>query len=197
MRRLVVLEHITLDGVIQGPGGPEEDTIGGFSHGGWIRGFSDPILGGLLQRQMHQPFDLLLGRRTFEIWEPYWPRNGDHWPEVNLATKYVVSGTRRSSTWKPCEFLDGDIAGHVARIKGLDGPEVHVWGSGQLVRTLLEHDLVDAIWLMIYPITLGAGKRLFSESATPRSFTVTESDATTTGVLVVRYERPGPVATGG
>ncbi len=189
MRKVIVLEHITLDGVIQGPGGSDEDTSGGFAYGGWITQISDAILGKALKRQMNLPFDLLLGRKTFEIWSPYWPHHGDAWPCVNAATKYVVSNTMTSSEWQPSVFLNGDIAGKVAKIKQQQGPDLHVWGSGNLIQTLLKHDLVDVFWLMIYPITLGVGKRLFADGTIPMAFKVTESKVTPSGVFVVNYER--------
>lgn len=189
MRKVVVLEHSSLDGVIQAPGGPEEDTSGGFAHGGWIAPYGDEISGGLLRKQMNSPFDLLLGRKTFEIWEPYWPKHADVWPNVNKATKYVVSNTRASSEWQPSVFLSGDIAGEVAKLKQQQGPDLHVWGSGELLQTLMQHGLVDVFWLMIYPITLGGGKRLFADGTIPAAFKVTESVATPSGMLVVSYER--------
>ncbi|MHC1682723.1 MAG: dihydrofolate reductase family protein [Clostridiaceae bacterium] len=188
MRKIIVLEHISLDGIIQAPGGPEEDTSAGFVHGGWISSYSDEILGTLLRRQMNLPFDLLLGRTTFEIWEPYWPQHADIWPNVNLATKYVASNTRTSSNWQPSVFLRGDIAEKIAKIKQQPGPDLHVWGSGNLIQTLIQHNLVDTFWLMIYPITLGAGKRLFADGTTPMSFKVTESKVTPSGVMVINYE---------
>ncbi|HET8670731.1 MAG TPA: dihydrofolate reductase family protein, partial [Candidatus Saccharimonadales bacterium] len=161
MRKLIVLEHISIDGVIQAPGGPDEDTSDGFAYGGWEIPYSDEILGTLLRTQMNMPFDLLLGRKTFDIWEPFWPQHADERPGVNTATKYVASNTRTSSQWQPSVFLDGDIAEKVANIKQQPGPDLHVWGSGNLLQTLIKHDLVDAFWLMVYPITLGSGKRLF------------------------------------
>jgi dihydrofolate reductase len=189
MRKIIVLEHISLDGIIQAPGGPKEDTSGGFVHGGWISSFSDEILGTLQRRQMNLPFDLLLGRTTFEIWEPYWPQHADIWPNVNIATKYVASNTRTSSNWQPSVFLSGDIAGKVANIKQQQGSDLHVWGSGNLIQTLIKHDLVDTFWLMIYPITLGAGKRLFTDGIIPMTFKVTEGKVTPSGVVVMNYER--------
>jgi dihydrofolate reductase len=189
MRKLIVLEHISLDGVIQAPGGPDEDTSGGFAHGGWIAGYSDESLGTALRRQMNMPFDLLVERTTFEIWEPYWPQHADAWPNVNTATKYVASNTRTSSKWQPSVFLNGDIAEEVAKIKQQQGSDLHVWGSGNLLQTLIKHDLVDVFWLMIYPITLGAGKRLFADGTIPTKFKVTESKVTSEGVIIVNYER--------
>jgi dihydrofolate reductase len=189
MRKIVVLEHISLDGVIQAPGGPEEDTSGGFTHGGWISSYSDAILGKALREQMNKSFDLLLGRKTFEIWEPYWPQHGDVWPNVNLAAKYVASNTRTASDWKSSVFLSGDVVGKVTEIKRQQGSDLHVWGSGNLLQTLIKHDLVDTFWLMIYPITLGSGKRLFADGTIPLKFKVTESVVGTSGVIVVNYER--------
>jgi dihydrofolate reductase len=196
MRKIIVLEHITLDGVIQAPGGPDEDTSGGFTHGGWIATISDAILGTALRKQMNLPFDLLLGRKTFEIWSPYWPYQGDAWPGVNTATKFVASNTITSSEWQPTIFLNGDIAAKVAKIKQQPGPDLHVWGSGNLLQTLIKHDLVDTFWLMIYPITLGGGKRLFADGTLPMAFKVTESIVTPSGVIVINYERAGAVTTG-
>jgi dihydrofolate reductase len=191
-----VLEHISMDGVIQAPGGPDEDTSGGFANGGWIAPYYDPILGTALGRQMNTPFDLLLGRKTFDIWAPYWPQHADAWLGVIAATKYVASNTMTSHEWQPSVFLNGDIAEKVARIKQQPGPDLHVWGSGNLLQTLIKNDLVDAFWLMVYPITLGAGKRLFADGTLPMAFKVTESIVTPSGVFVVNYERAGATRTG-
>ena len=196
MRKIIVLEHISLDGVIQAPGGPDEDRSGGFVYGGWIAPYSDPILGALLKKQMNLPFDLLLGRKTFEIWAPFWPQHGDAWPGVNTATKYVASNTLISHEWQPSVFLNGDIGQKVANIKQQKGPDLHVWGSGNLIQTLMKHDLIDAFWLMIFPITLGVGKRLFADGTMPAAFTVTESHVGSNGVIVVNYERSGAIRTG-
>ncbi len=188
-RKIIVLEHISLDGVIQSPGGPEEDTSGGFTQGGWIGSYSEPVLGAALRKQMNLPFDLLLGRKTFDIWAPYWPHHAEIWPGVNAATKYVASNTITSSEWQPSVFLSGEVAGKVAEIKQQTGPDLHIWGSGDLIQTLLKHDLVDVFWLMVYPLTLGSGKRLFAEGTTPAAFKVTESTTTPTGVIIANYER--------
>ncbi|MDL1944988.1 dihydrofolate reductase [Chloroflexi bacterium CFX2] len=188
MRKIVVLEHISLDGVIQAPGGQDEDTSGGFAYGGWIAPYSDAVLGTALRKQMSMPFDLLLGRTTFEIWEPYWPHHADVWPNVNTATKYVASNTRTSSEWQPSVFLSGDIVEKVTKIKGQPGPDLHVWGSGNLIQTLIRHDLVDAFWLMVYPITLGSGKRLFADGTIPAAFKLTESTVTSKSIIIVNYE---------
>jgi len=194
MRKVIVLEHISLDGVIQAPGGPEEDTSGGFAYGGWISSYGDAIVGAALRRQMNSSFDLLVGRKTFEIWEPYWPYHGDIWANVNTATKYVASNTRTSSEWQPSVFLSGDIASEVRKLKQQNGPDLHVWGSGNLLQTLIRHDLVDVFWLMIYPVTLGSGKKLFADGTIPAAFKVTESLVGSSGVIVVNYERAGAVA---
>jgi dihydrofolate reductase len=196
MRKLMVLEHISMDGVIQSPGAPEEDTSGGFEHGGWIAPYSDEVIGTALRKQMNMPFDLLLGRKTFDIWASFWPQHADEWPGVNTATKYVASNSMTSHEWQPSVFLGGDIPEKVADVKRQQGPDIHLWGSGNLLQTLLRHDLVDAFWLMIYPVTLGGGKRLFADGTIPAAFKVTESTVGSTGVIVVKYERAGAVTTG-
>jgi dihydrofolate reductase len=196
MRKIIVLEHISLDGVIQAPGGPDEDTSDGFAYGGWSAPYSDPTLRTLLRKPMNMPFDLLLGRKTFDIWAPYWPQHADIWPAVNTATKYVASNTMTSHEWQPSVFLNGDIAEKVTKLKQQQGPDIHVWGSGNLLQTLIRHDLVDTFWLMIYPITLGAGKRLFADGTIPMAFKVSESQVTPSGVIVVNYERAGAIITG-
>jgi dihydrofolate reductase len=196
MRKVIVLEHISLDGVIQAPGGPDEDRSGGFAYGGWSAPFSDDVLGTALRKQMNSSFDLLLGRNTFEIWEPYWPLHGDIWPGANIATKYVASNTRTSSAWQTSVFLSGDIAEKVTQLKRQEGPDLHVWGSGDLLQTLIQHDLVDVYWLMVYPITLGKGKRLFGQGTIPAAFKLTEGIVTPCGAIVVNYERAGALTTG-
>lgn len=196
MRKIIVLEHISLDGVIQAPGGPEEDQSGGFAHGGWSASYSDPLVGAALRKQMNSSFDLLLGRKTFDIWEPYWPHHADVWPNVNKATKYIASNTLTNSEWQPSVFLSGDVAEKVAQIKQQPGPDLHIWGSSNLLQTLIKHNLVDTFWLMIYPITLGSGKRLFAEGTIPAAFKVTESIVGSSGVIVMNYERAGAISTG-
>ena len=196
MRKIIVLEHISIDGVIQAPGGPEEDTSDGFAYGGWSGPYSDEVLGMALRKQMNSPFDLLLGRKTFDIWAGYWPKHADEWPGASTATKYVASNTLTSHEWQPSAFLSGDIAEKVARIKQGQGPDLHVWGSGNLLQTLIKHDLVDVFWLMVYPVTLGAGTRLFGDGTIPAAFKVTESIVGSSGVIVVNYERAGAITTG-
>ena len=193
MRKVIVLEFITLDGVIQAGGGPDEDTSGGFKYGGWQAPYSDDVIGTVMNKQMSMPFDLLLGRKTFEIWEPYWPKHADIWPGASTATKYVASNTMTSSEWQPSVFLGGDIAEKVSQLKQQEGPDLHVYGSAHLVQTLMKHDLVDAFWLKIYPLTLGSGKRLFVDGTIPAAFKVTESQVSPTGIIIVNYERAGAV----
>ncbi|MGA7078080.1 MAG: dihydrofolate reductase family protein [Terriglobales bacterium] len=194
MRKLNVLEFVSLDGVIEAPGEREEDASEGPPW--WIRPYRDPVSGAAVQKQMNMPFDLLLGRKTFELWAQYWPQHNDIWPGVNSATKYVASNTMTSHAWQPSVFLSGDIAEKIAKIKQQEGPDLHVWGSANLVQTLLKHDLVDAFWLTILPITLGGDKRLFAEGTITAAFKLTESTVTSKGVIIVTYERVGAVPTG-
>lgn len=196
MRRIIALEHISLDGVVQGPGGPKEDTSGGFALGGWSAPYGDEVLGTAVRRQLDSPFDLLLGRKTFDIWAAYWPSHGDIWPGANSANKFVASNTLASSDWQPSVFLSGDIAEKTSKIKAEEGPDLHVWGSANLIQTLMKHDLIDTFWLMIYPVVLGTGKRLFAEGTVPMAFKVTESTVTPNGVIIVNYERAGEIKTG-
>jgi dihydrofolate reductase len=196
MRKVIVLEFVTLDGVIQAGGGPEEDTSGGFAFGGWQAPLSDDVIGAVMRQQMSMPCDLLLGRKTFEIWAPYWPHHAELWPHVNTATKYVASHTMTSHEWQPSVFLGGDVAEKVRQLKQQPGPDLHVYGSGKLVQTLMKHDLVDELWLKIYPLTLGEGKRLFAEGTVPAAFKVTQSQVSPNGIVIVNYERAGAVKTG-
>jgi dihydrofolate reductase len=175
MKKVIVVAHMSIDGVIQGPGGPEEDTSGGFTQGGWIAPFADVVLGTAIRSQMTMPFDLLIGRKTYDIWAPYWPRHADIWPGVNAATKYVASNTMTSGEWQPSMFFGGDVAEMVVALKQQPGPDLHVYGSANLLQTLIKHDLVDAYWLKIYPVTLGDGKRLFADGTIPATFQVTDS----------------------
>ena len=195
MRKVIVLEFITLDGVIQAGGGPEEDTSGGFAYGGWVAPYSDDVVGTVIQRQMNMPFDLLLGRTTFDIWAPFWPQHAEEWPGAMTATKYVASNTMTAHEWQPSVFLGGDIAQKVSQLKQQPGPDLHVYGSANLVQTLMKHDLVDAFWLKIYPLTLGSGKRLFVEGTIPAAFKLTESHVSPSGIILVNYERAGAITT--
>ena len=193
MRKVIVLEFVTLDGVIQAGGAPEEDTSGGFAYGGWVFRYSDDVVGTAIQRQMNMPFDLLVGRKTFDIWAPYWPQHADEWPGVMSATKYVASNTMTSHEWQPSVFLGGDVAEKVTKLKQQEGPDLHVYGSGNLVQTLMKHDLVDEFWLKIYPLTLGSGKRLFADGTIPAAFKVTNSEVSPSGIILVNYERAGAI----
>ena len=200
MRKINVLEFVSLDGVIQAPG-EEKDTSG---PPWWIRMHSDPVLSATMKKQMNPPFDLLLGRKTFDLWATYWPQHNDIWPPVNTATKFVASNTLTSHEWQPSVFLSGDIADKITKLKQQEGPDLHVFGSANLVQTLMRHDLVDAFWLKIFPIMLGDGKRLFadganpiaSDCAAPVAFKVAESTVTSKGVIIVNYERVGAVPAG-
>ena len=196
MRKIIVLSFITLDGVMQAPGGPEEDTSGGFKYGGWTAPYGDEVFGEVLEKQM-KPADLLLGRKTFEIFASYWPAHEAGWPGINDVTKYVVSETMEKSDWKNSVFLKS-----VADIKKLKnspasgGTDIQVWGSSKLIQTLLENDLVDELSLKIFPLTLGKGKKLFDNGAIPAAFTLIESLVTPSGVIMANYKRAGEVKTG-
>jgi dihydrofolate reductase len=196
MRKIIALEFITLDGVIQAGGGPEEDTSGGFPYGGWQVPHSDDVIDAVMTRQMSLPFDLLLGRKTFDIWAPYWPRHANFWPGVMSATKYVASNTLTAHTWQPTVFLGGDLAAKVRHLKQQPGPDLQVYGSANLLQTLFKHDLVDELWLKIYPITLGTGKRLFADGTIPAAFKVTDSKVSPNGIIIVNYARAGAITTG-
>jgi len=196
MRNLILLEFITLDGVIQGPGGPEEDTSDGFAYGGWIVPYSDEVTGEVMREQMHAPFELLLGRKTFEIWAPYWPQHAEGWPGINDARKYVALRTLTTHEWRNTVFLNGDVPEQVKSLKQQEGPDLKAYGSGNLVQTLLAHDLVDELWLKIYPITLGRGKRLFADGTIPAAFELLASRTSPSGVIIASFGRAGPVRTG-
>jgi dihydrofolate reductase len=200
MRKLVVLSFITLDGVMQAPGGPEEDPTGGFKHGGWVAGYFDDFLGKVMVKQMSKPFDLLLGRKTYEIFAAHWPYVKTHGDPIaagiNNAKKYVVSKTLKKLDWRNSELIKGDVVKEVKKLKEQDGPEIQVHGSGNLIQTLLKHDLVDELWLKIFPITLGGGKRLFAEGTIPVGFKLLESEISPRGVIVASYGRAGEVKTG-
>ncbi len=192
MRQITACEFVTLDGVIQN----EENDGDGFKYGGWFFGYNDEESGAVIQRRLAKPVDLLLGRKTFDIWEPYWPTHSDFWPNVMTATKYVASNTRAASDWKPTVFLGGDLAKEVRVLKQTDGPDLYVFGSADLLQTLFKNDLVDALELMIFPITLGQGKRLFQDGTIPAAFKVTDSQITPNGIIIATYKRDGDVKTG-
>lgn len=193
MRKIIVLSFITLDGVMQAPGGPEEDTSGGFNYGGWVVPYFDEVGGKVMEKQM-KPADLLLGRKTFDIFASYWPKHADFWPSINDVTKYVVSGTGEKSDWNNSVFLK--TLADIKELKNSTGSDIQVHGSGELVQLLLKNDLVDELWLKIYPLTLGKGKKLFGNGTIPATFTLTESTVTPSGVIIANYKRAGTVKTG-
>lgn len=184
---------ITIDGVMQAPGGPGEDTSGGFKYGGWVAPFGDEEYGNVMQEQM-KPANILLGRKTFDIFEDYWPKHAEGWPGINEVTKYVLSSTRKNSDWENSEFLSS--VDEIKKLKNSEGGDIKVWGSATLVQLLLEHDLVDELALLVYPIILGKGKKLFKDNATPSGFTLVESTTTPSGIIAVSYKRAGDVKTG-
>ena len=192
MRKIIACEFMTLDGVIQN----EENDGDGFKHGGWFFGYADEATGAVIQNRLAKQVDLLLGRKVFDGWEKYWPTHSNFWPNVMTATKYVASNTRTSSDWQPTVFLSGDLAEKVRRLKQTEGPDLHVMGSADLLQTLFRNDLVDELQLMIFPITLGTGKRLFSDGTIPAAFKVIESQITANGIIIINYERAGDVKTG-
>jgi dihydrofolate reductase len=196
MRKIIVLMFVTLDGVIQGPGGPEEDTDGGFKYGGWVVPHFDERLGAIMDEQMAKTRSLLLGRRTYEIFASYWPTHDSEWPGINSATKYVVSDTRTDSLWDNTVFIKDNVVEEIRRLKQKGGPDLQLYGSSQLLQTLFKYDLVDELWLKVFPITLGTGKRLFGEGAIAAAFKLIHSEATPRGVMVASYERAGEVKTG-
>lgn len=193
MRKIIVLSFVSLDGVMQAPGGPEEDASGGFRYGGWTAGYMDEASAKVLEKQM-EPADYLLGRKTFEIWESYWPKHADFWPGINERTKYVFSRTKRVSDWKNSVFLHN--LADIEKLKSTEGPDIQVWGSSELVQLLLKHDIADELWLKIFPVTLGAGKRLFGDGTQAAAFTLMDSSVTPSGVIIANYRRAGKLETG-
>jgi len=197
MRKLIVLSFITLDGVMQAPGGPGEDDSGGFKYGGWSVGYFDDFLGNVMTEQMGHPFDLLLGRKTYDIFAAYWPQVKDETGAgINRAKKYVVSHRPVNLDWKTTVPINGDVAGKIKQLKKDDGPEIQVHGSGNLIQTLLKNDLVDEFWLKTFPVALGSGKRLFAEGTMPAGFTLKESRTSPTGVIVSSYAPAADVKIG-
>jgi dihydrofolate reductase len=198
MRKINVLTFVTMDGVMQGPGGPEEDTGGGFSHGGWSVGYFDEAVGQEMAKEMGEPFDLLLGRRTYEIFAAHWPRATDPIADViNRATKYVATNRPLSTDWsKTAVRLDGDVVEAVRKLKSGTGPQLQVHGSGTLIQTLLQRDLVDELWLKIFPVTIGSGRQLFADGTTLAAFELIETSASPSGVIIAKYRRDGAVKLG-
>ncbi len=184
---------------MQAPGGPSEDTSGGFKYGGWTVPFWDDFSGDMMSKQMSMPFDLLLGRKTYDIFAAYWPKqSADELATVpfNQAVKYVVSGSSPELTWERSVLIEGDVVAKIQELKQQDGPMLQVHGSGKLIQTLLQNDLVDEFWLKIFPVTLGSGKRLFAEGSMPMAFDLTESSVSPKGVIFANYQRAGEVKTG-
>jgi dihydrofolate reductase len=198
MRKIIVLSMITLDGVMQAPGGPKEDTSGGFKYGGWVAPYSDDVYDKVVQNEL-KPADYLLGRKTYEIWADYWPDHGDFWPGINEGTKYVFSKSMKKSDpivagWKNSVVIK-NLAG-IKKLKKSKGSDIQVWGSGKLVQMLLKNDLVDELRLKIHPLTLGKGKKLFDNGTIPAAFTLKKVIVTPSGVIIANYKRAGKVKTG-
>jgi dihydrofolate reductase len=198
MRKIVLLSMITLDGVIQAPGGPKEDTSGGFKHGGWVKPYGDEVYSKVVQKEL-QPAAYLLGRKTFENWATYWPEHGDFWPGINKGTKYVFSKNMKKSDplvsgWKNSVVIKNLAA--IKKLKTTKGAHIQVWGSSKLVQLLLKHDLVDELRLKIHPLILGKGKKLFDSGAIPAAFKLNEHIVTSKGVIIATYKRAGKVKTG-
>ena len=199
MRKIIVISMITIDGVMQAPGGSKEDASEGFKYGGWVAPYGDEVGGKVVRKELNQTADYLLGRKTFEIWAGYWPQHGDFWSGINEGTKYVFSKKMKKSDplitgWKNSVLIKN--VADIKKIKKSKGSDIQVWGSSKLVQLLLENDLVDELRLKIYPLTLGKGKKLFVNGAIPAAFTLTESIITTTGVIIAGYKRAGNVKTG-
>lgn len=193
MRKIIVLSMITLDGVMQAPGGPKEDASGGFKYGGWVAPYGDKVYGKIVKKEL-KPSEYLLGRKTFEIWEPYWPLHADFWQGINRGTKYVLSKTRKKSDWNNSVFIKS--LADIRKLKKSKGSDLHVWGSGKLVQLLLKNDLVDELRLKIHPLILGKGKKLFENGAVPTVFKLTKSTVTTTGVIIAYFYRAGKMKPG-
>ncbi|MGE5374882.1 MAG: dihydrofolate reductase family protein [Bacteroidota bacterium] len=196
MRKIIVLTFVSLDGVMQAPGGPQEDPSGNFTLGGWTVPFFDDYLGKVMTKQMGKPFDLLLGRKTFEIFASYWPQHQQEGPGINNATKYVASNTLKSHEWQKTVILSGNVPYEIQKLKEGEGPDLQVHGSSELIQTLLEHDLVDEFWLKIFPVTLGRGKRLFGAGTISGAYTLVDSKSSPKGVMIATLKRAGEVKTG-
>ena len=202
MRKIIVAEHVSLDSVIQSPGGPEEDPSGEFRLGGWTVPYVDEAIGREIQDLFSQPFELLLGRRTYEIWASYWPHvpvdsGGRAIADLfNSVRKHVATHRSDGLDWHNSHALEGDLADAIRALKQQDGANLLTWGSAGMVRQLLAAGLVDELRLMIYPVVLGHGKRLFGDNAQPSAFSLTNSTSTASGVLLTRYARSGEVRTG-
>jgi dihydrofolate reductase len=196
MRKLVVLSFISLDGVMQAPGGPEEDTSGDFKFGGWTVPYFDDFGGEEMGEQMSGNYDLLLGRKTYDIFASYWPNHTDGWPQVNDITKYVVSNTLKNPTWQNTVVLSGDVVKEIRKIKEQGDNDIQVHGSGNMIQTLIKNDLVDEYWLKTYPVIIVKGKKLFDSGTVPQAFKLLETKISPSGVIFAKYKRNGDVKTG-
>jgi len=195
MRKIIAITQLSLDGIMQAPGGPEEDSRGGFAHGGWAMRFCDDAMSATLNEMMSRPFDLLLGRRTYEIFAGYWPFAGDN-PIANAfnqAAKFVATRTLDRFDWTGAQRLDGDATDAIRRLKASDGPELHIWGSGELLQALIAADLVDEFRVWTVPVILGHGRRLFETGLPPRELSLVDSRATPAGVVMSTYRPVGPL----
>jgi dihydrofolate reductase len=195
MRRIIAITQVTLDGVMQGPGGPEEDPRNGFTHGGWAMPFVDEAAGRVIDETIAGEFDMLLGRRTYEIFASYWPHQGDNpiAKAFDKATKYVVTRTLDQLDWKPSKRLGDDVVNQLRRLKASAGPEFHVWGSGNLLQTLIAAELVEEHRLWVFPVVLGQGKRLFESGLPPHGLSLVATRSTPSGVLLNTYRPAGPL----
>jgi dihydrofolate reductase len=195
MRKIITITHVTLDGVMQSPGGPEEDPTNGFTHGGWAMPFFDDDAGQAIGEIVAGEFDMLLGRRTYDIFASYWPNHGDNpiGKAFNKATKYVVTHSLDQLAWKESQRIGGDVVDELRRLKASDGPELHVWGSSELLQTLIAAELVDEYHLWVFPLVLGEGKRLFEHGVPPRSLSLITTRSTPSGVLLNTYRPAGPL----
>ena len=198
MRKLIVSTFLTLDGVMQAPGGPGEDDSGGFAHGGWSMTYWDETMGRVMGEAMSDPFDLVLGRRTYDIFAAYWPHasEADGAKPLNDATKYVASRGRPELAWGPSAIIEGDAGDGVAALKEGDGPELQVHGSGNLLQTLIRNGLVDEYRLWVFPVVLGSGKRLFADGTIPAAVKLVDSVVSSTGVVIGTYRPAGDLVTG-
>ena len=197
MRKLVVAAFVSLDGVMQAPGGPQEDPSGGFEYGGWVFPHWDEVGGEAMSESFAKPFDLLLGRKTYEIFAAYWPyQKGEIADPFNAVTKYVATSSREPLGWQNSVALEGNVPAAVARLKEGEGPDLLTQGSSVLVQSLLAAGLVDELFLLVFPVLLGEGKRLFGEDAKPGEWTMLDTRTSTTGVIMSRYRPKGPVRTG-
>lgn len=198
MRKLIVSTFLTLDGVMQAPGGPGEDDSGGFAHGGWSVNYWDDLMGQVMGEVMSPPFDLVLGRRTYDIFAAHWPNASEEEGArpLNDATKYVASRGNPTLSWQNSVLIQGDVAEGVAALKQGDGPELQVHGSANLIQTLLRHNLIDQYHLLIFPVVIGSGKRLFADGTIPNGLKLVDSKVSSTGVMIGRYEPAGEIVTG-